>query len=254
MFVCGIDFETQGIDAEQTNPTEVGAILFEVTLGETETWEHFDEYNSLIWEPGYPPQTEQIVKLTGITDAMLRKEGLPIKEVYEEHLFPFLERADIILAHNKKFDKTVLYSSAARNQLVPPEKRWLCTWSEMPYPSTQTCKKLSHLGLDHGLKMDNRELHRAVNDVELMLEIVQKYSIQKVIAYADEPNIIVRALIPAPWTDGGKGKEEATRRGFSWESPRNTDLKFDKCWVKQIKVSALSNEIENASFKIVEIK
>lgn len=256
--VVGIDFETQGLDVENTNPTEVGVVSCVVTLpGEDdsviESWTRTKVVNRLLWEAGYPPQTEQIVELTGITDIILKNEGLPPGKVFIDEVFPLLAWADVIFAHNKNFDKSVLYATAKRNGLVVPENLWICTWSEMPYPPNQTCKKLAHLGLDHGCKMDNRELHRAVNDVDLMLEIVSKYSIEKVIAYAKEPSTIIRAMIPAPWTDGGKGKEEATRRGFSWESPRGTSLKFDKCWVKQIKVSQLAIETANATFKVVEI-
>lgn len=253
--ILGIDFETQGLDLEQSNPTEVGAMLVEISPGEPDQYAFTKVLSSLLWEPGYPPQSEAIVELTGITDSMLKAEGNPPGKTFSERLFPLMNEADIVVAHNKNFDKGILDGTCKRNSLTPPDKRWLCTWSEIPYPSTQQCKKLSHLGLDYGVKMDGRVLHRATDDVKLMLELLAKFKITEVIAYADEPNIIVRAVIPAPWSDGGQGKENATRRGYSWESPRNTvGLKFDKCWVRQIKASQLDKEIENAPFKVVKLQ
>jgi hypothetical protein len=186
---------------------------------------------------------------------MLERDGKPVKDVFTSELFPLMEAADVIIAHNIKFDKTVLESVCARIGLIPPKKRWLCTLTEVPYPDKYRCKQLSHLAYDHGLPMDTRVLHRAVHDVRLMLDLIlTKYCFSKILAYADEPWLYLKADIPAPWTDGGKGKEAATKIGYSWEKARGTEEPvFPKTWVKRVKLSQADKEIALAAFPVIRL-
>src|SRR5882724_945612 len=99
--VLGFDFETQGTDHTQTNPTEIGAVLCEVDQGElVDSWKVVKEENHLLWQPGYPPQSEEIIALTGITDEMLKRDGYAPKAVFLEKIFPLIEQADVLMAHN----------------------------------------------------------------------------------------------------------------------------------------------------------
>lgn len=250
MIIAGIDFETQHDDATTTPVTEVGLRLLKITnLGEYSLGE---SYSSLVYHPEYPPQTPEIVELTGITDEMLKAQGRPPREVFEG-LMPYIGRADLVVAYNKKFDETVCRSVTTRLQLTLPEKRWLCLMDEVPYPKKFRCRKLSHLAFDHGYPVDRGKLHRALDDVDLMLQFVfQHYPIEEVLKYADEPWAIVSAQIPPPWTDGGVGKAQASKRGYGWEKPRGDDSKtYSKQWVKRIKVSAVPTETAEAPFKVV---
>ena len=116
--VLGLDFESQGLDIENVNATEIGAVLYEVTTGgpEMDKWEKLIEVNRLLWEPGYPPQPKDIIDVTGITDAMLRAEGRAPKDILFGELFPLMEKADFVLAHNKKFDKGLWIKN--KNKLI----------------------------------------------------------------------------------------------------------------------------------------
>jgi DNA polymerase III epsilon subunit-like protein len=246
MLVLGIDFETQDDQAETTNITEVGAVLvsFEpYALGEY--YERKQVIGQLCYESNYPPQKPEIVELTGITDDMLRADGHSKKEVFSM-LLPLVEQADLVCAHNKKFDQAVFNAECRRQGIPIPDKRWLCTLTEMPYPAKYTCKKLSHLAWEHDIEVDRKSLHRAEYDVQLMLQLVLKYGLANVLAYADEPWVYFQAVIPAPWVDQGIGKQKAQKMGYSWQSARHDERVFDKCWVKRVKASQVDSERSQA--------
>jgi inhibitor of KinA sporulation pathway (predicted exonuclease) len=250
MKILGLDFEATGDDAKNDHITEVGAR--ELILNGN-TYQPGAGLQQFVFEPGYPKLSEFIQELTGITDKMLEDDGIPPKEMMEKHLFPMMEKVDYVLAHNKSYDQTLLHSVATRYGLTPPNKPWICTYTEIPYADKYKCKKLAHLALDHGLKMDGRSLHRALDDVELMLELVTtKYNFKDILVYASSPWVYLRAIIPAPWTDGGVGKQQATKLGYSWQCARGTEKPvFEKCWVKRVKDFQKASEIANAPFKVV---
>lgn len=257
MRLLGLDFETQCDDAENTNITEVGAVELIWTPGGEEEFKVETTYSTLVYSPEYPPQKPEIVELTGLTDEMLKAEGTGPGSALVG-LLPLVNRADVILAHNKKFDQRVFESSVKRVMgIEPPKKEWLCTIHDVPYPAKYRCKKLSHLAYDHGLKMDDRVLHRATDDVRLMLELVTtKYPFKAILDYYREPWVYLRADILGPWQgkggDGGVGKEQATSLGYAWEKPRGTDEPvFPKFWVKRVKARQVEQEKMLAPFRVV---
>jgi DNA polymerase III epsilon subunit-like protein len=269
LLVLGVDFETQGSDATKTNVTEIGAVLEELSWSETPPRppataplperRRIATFETLVYDSSYPPQTPEIVELTGITDEMLRAgEGVMIPKAAFTALAQLAERAEVLMAHNTAFDKTVYNSQVRLLGILPPERPWICTLTEVPYPQKFTCKKLGHLALDHGVPMDARELHRAVNDVELMFDLVLgKYHLADVLAYQAIPWVVLRADILGPWEgrggDGGVGKGQATALGYSWETPRGTTDKYPKCWVKRVKENKVDEEIRLAPFRAVVV-
>lgn len=244
MKVLGIDFETQCDNAAETRITEIGAIL--VDFSTTPDLSNSPRFRTLCYEPDYPPQTDKIVELTGITDATLKEEGRPRREVWPA-LLGFVQNADIIVAHNKKFDQMVFDSTSKVLGFQPSDKRWLCTWSEVNYPDRFTCKKLSHLAWEHDIEVDRSKLHRADYDVELMLKLLVKYDLNEVLSYANEPWVYIQAIIPAPWQDNGVGKEKASKLGYSWERARGDDKTFSKSWIKRVKTRFVDDEKKKAA-------
>jgi hypothetical protein len=117
------------------------------------------------------------------------------------------------------------------------------------------CWKLSHLALDHGVPVDPNVLHRAMADVKLTQQMLAKVGVpaKDIYTYQCIPSVVVQALIPAPFQDGGKGKELAVKRGYSWEVPRGTQEKYDKAWVRKIKATAYDTEVCEAPFKVRRI-
>ncbi len=160
-------------------------------------------------------------------------------------LVALYEQADLIMAHNTAFDRTVFESVCGRLKIPFSQKEWLCTLNDFPWPRKFTCRKLGHLALEHKMKMDDRDLHRAIADVDLMFELVfNHYDFEKVLEYARSPWLYVQADIPAPWNDGGVGKAFASKKGFAWEKCRGTEEPvFAKRWMKRVKQSQLDDLI-----------
>lgn len=250
-FVLGLDFETQDADAKTTRITEIGAVLFTVIENRLKP---LCDYNRLVYEPDYPPQTKKIIELTGITDDMLIAKGISRKEALRE-LITLIDSADIIMAHKISFDKTVLYSSAKLFDLVVPEKEWLCTLTNFNWPSNLTCHKLSHLAYEHGIMVDPRTLHRAFEDVALMGRVVNEYSFSDVIKYAREPWIYLKADVIAPWKDGGFQTGVAKSLGYSWQQVKGVDFyQWDKTWVTRVKESMFEAHKEEISKSIAPFR
>jgi hypothetical protein len=102
------------------------------------------------------------------------------------------------------------------------------------------CKQLSHRCLDLGLSMDNRNVHRALADVDMVCDVLDLWDMEEVIAYWKIPDIYIRAMIPPPWVgrggDGGVGRDLAKAAGFGYERAPGTDNPyFEKQWVKRVK-------------------
>lgn len=247
--LCGIDFEAQGKDPLTTMPTEVGAILVQYSEeGGVPKLEEIARTGSLLYaeDCGYEPQTAHVEEITGITDAELKQFGLHPKGFIPAHVFPLMEKADYILAHNKRYDERLFKSFCERSGLTPPGKPWICTYQDIPYAEKYRCKQLSHLALDHKIKMDHRELHRATGDVELMLELVSLYKFSNILKYANTPWVFVRVEVPPPWTDKGVGSDLAKASGYGWQRAKGTEEPFfEKMWVKRIKLDKLEEELKS---------
>ncbi len=234
MKVLGLDFETQGDDPVTTNVTEVGAILVE--YDEDGIWTKRKELSEFCYEPEYPPQTAVISELTGITDEMLKAKGRPRREVFSESLLPLLHEADLVVAHKTHFDKVVLDSTCRYLGLPVQEKEWLCTLTDIPYPKRITCKKLSHVAYELGILVDPSTLHRALNDVDLMLKVLATFHFPSLLRYLKEPWVYLKGDVAAPWADGGVQNTIAKSLGFTWEKVRGVeDFHRPKTWVIRVK-------------------
>lgn len=247
MLIAGIDFEATDKVPETARITEIGAVLFEVG----ETWEPKEDLSLLVYDACYPPQSEEVVRVTGITDEMLKKEGVaPIDAITE--LMRFAGRADYLVAYNVDYDRVLLEHEMGRWNLspVPAKDRWLCALRDVPYPEFYTCRKLSHLALDHGCFFDPKGLHRAVNDVKLMGQLLTegKYAVDSMVKYRDEPTYVARAVVSYDQ------RELAKAERFSWE--KVGDKTYSKMWVKLVKASAvedLKKRCAERGFKIARI-
>lgn len=239
MKVLGIDFETQSLEP-QTRVTEVGAILYEKNFGDIE-FKKIGHVSALCYEPDYPPQTEAIVELTGITDHMLKESGETREFVFKNRLLPLVDLADVVIAHNANFDKRIFVDTCKHLGLQIPEKEWICTLTNFPWPKSITCHKLSHIAYEHSILVDPKTLHRAINDVALMMQVVACYDFESVLAYAREPWMYLHAQPLGPWLDSGVQTGIAKSHGFTWETVRGTDHKWPKKWVTRVKVSRMDD-------------
>lgn len=242
MNVLILDFETDSADASTTRITEVGAVPFFVEGGKlvpTGT-----PLSILCYEPEYPPLSQKIQSITGITDELLKSQGVPRKAALEK-LLPLVEWADIIIAHKIAFDQTVLYATAKLFDLQIPDRFWLCTLTNFQWPDYLTCHKLGHLAWELGVDVKSKDLHRAVNDCDLLGQTINLFDFDKVLAYAKTPWVYMRADCIEPWKDGGKQTAIAKEFGFSWESVKGTDKPvFPKKWVARFKADNVQKVVD----------
>lgn len=230
--VLVFDFETNGFDAKKDLPTEIAAVLYEVTGF---CWTKLAKFESLIYEETYPAQSEHIVEVTGITDEMLKTHGRSRSDVAKdfERLY---SQADIICAHKLDFDLSFLKAIYAHAAMTLTKKEGLCSLSNFKWPKKFTCHKLGHLAFELGLDVKAADLHRAINDVELLAKVLGEFDFQLCLEYARKPWTYLKAEILGPWEDGGRQKSLVTAKGFSWEKVRGVDhLNFPKTWVKRSK-------------------
>lgn len=248
-----LDFETQSDDPATTNATEIGAAL--INLPDPSSASHTVErlFSQLIYDESYPPQTQEIVDITGITDEMLTKGGVAPLAVFEA-LSALVSSADYCVAHNAAFDRGVYEACAKRLGLAVamPGNGWICTVQDVPWPKKYKCKKLSHLAYDHGIMVDPATLHRAINDVELLVKLLLgKYRMSDVIAYRDMPWAYLRAVVEPPWVDGGVSTGQAKKLGFSWEKIWGCEVVYPKGWVCRVKEDQLEAMKAKCPFKLM---
>ena len=155
-----LDVETTGLDPHHEEVIELAMVRFSytaagrvVTVGDT--------YDRLRQPARAIPPF--ITKLTGITDAMVAGEVIDLDEVAR-----FLAPADIVIAHNAKFDRRF----AERLHPAFVGKRWACSmtqalWAEHGYEGIKLAYLLMSAGLFHGS-------HRALDDCHAALVLLAR--------------------------------------------------------------------------------
>src|SRR5215469_1167107 len=107
LLVCGLDFETSGLDPERDRIIEVGAVLFD--------WEKQVPVTMLTAFMAVDVNiTEEINEHTGITNEMLEDYGRDEREVWED-LNYLLSLAQHTFAHfGKDFDQKFFNATCER--------------------------------------------------------------------------------------------------------------------------------------------
>lgn len=131
---------------------------------------------------------------------------------------------------------------------------WLCAMEDIESNYKFKSWKQMHVALEYGITVNPKLLHRAINDVELMRQILKESgtSAKAMLEFQRSPWIYVAAKVNAPWTDGGKTSNEAKALGFRWQTTGD-DRVFEKTWVKKIKPKQYEELLNKATFSIREI-
>ncbi len=246
MILLGLDFETDSPDPLKCNPIEWGSQTYN-----TATKGRGAPFSKFIHETFYPPLPQEIKDLTGIEDHHLHEFGCS-QSVFLNLVDPRIKSADMLVAYNAQFDRTILKRIYDSFQMRFPDKPWFCMRSDLPWPQRmQHCQKFQHRALDLGLAMDNRDAHRAMADVTLMWDVLDLWNFEDVYAYSQLPWTYLWADIEKPWIDGGKGRDAAKALGFGWEQCSGDERKFPGKWVKRIKEGA---PLPEATFNITELR
>jgi DNA polymerase-3 subunit epsilon len=148
-----------------------------------------------------------------------------------QQLDPIFNKAEFVLAHNAPFDKGFVSQLYAKNGLKMPERVWVDSSVDVPYPEHIQTRKLTHLAAEH--KFVNPFAHRAVTDVLTMLQVCSQYSWSELIESAKQPNITIRAMVTF------NDKEKAKSTGYRWDGE-------NKVWLKNIKANRRDEEVQRA--------
>lgn len=239
MRILGLDFETTGLSLETDLIIEVGAVLWD-----TEAHKPLLMQSDLCYRE-HLKLSDEITRITGITDSDLELYGLNPEAVIKKLLGNMLS-ADFIVAHNGKgFDKPMLEAELVRLGLIMPEAPWIDSDSDVPYPEHIGTRKLVYLCSEHGFL--NPFAHRALFDVLSMLRVVSQYDFNAIVEYAKQPSVDLKIIVPAPWKDDGKGNAKAKELGFRYNGDSKT-------WRKTVKKNQVESVTSAASpFKVVEV-
>jgi DNA polymerase-3 subunit epsilon len=230
-----LDVETTSLDAATGSIIELAIKLCWVD-GHGNLLGHFPIF-SWLQDPGHPLD-ENIAQLTGLTDA-----DLAGKAIDDEAVSRLLDRADLLVAHNARFDLAWIL------QRWPDlwEKPWACSCSEIPWQSLGLeGRSQHHLLLQHGAFTT---AHRAPADVWALFWLLQqsrsdpdsnqgdaaaaeRTHLQRLLAASDRETIRVDA-VNAPFAK----KNLLQARGYSWD-PHH----LRKVWWREILPEAVEAE------------
>jgi len=156
-----LDTETTGLDTQRDKIIELGFIAFEYDANSGNIYRILHTYNG--FEDPKQALSDVVKKITGITDAMLQGKKLDEKEI--EH---WLEKADVIIAHNAAYDRQILEQRLTAGS----DANWACTINDIDWLGEGIgSRKLDYVAYQMGFFFD---AHRAVNDALATLHLLSK--------------------------------------------------------------------------------
>jgi len=156
-----LDTETTGLDTTVDKIIELGFIAFEYDASSGKIYKVLHAYGGFE-DPG-EPLSEVIIQVTGITDDMVKGQRLNDSEINQ-----WLEKADLIIAHNAAFDRQML----ERRLPIAVNCNWACTFNDIAWSDEDISSlKLDYIAYKLGYFFDG---HRAVNDAQATLHLLSK--------------------------------------------------------------------------------
>lgn len=157
-----IDVETSGLHPEEHKIIELGAILVEAHC--------ITERFSLLVRP-QKAITSQIEEITGITNAMLQKEGVEISLAMQQFI-AFLRGLPVV-SHNVDFDYSFLRKACATCNLPLLSNRSIDTLTLSRRKIKQVDNyKLSTLATHFSIA--TTQIHRSLADCEIIYQLYEK--------------------------------------------------------------------------------
>lgn len=156
-----IDTETTGLDAEKHQLLELGCIRVQSGHA-TET------YQALILQDKSIPAS--IVRLTGITDALVRKEGVPLQTALQKMMQ--IIKGHPVVGYNIRFDCHFLQRACQLCQVDYEIRRFKDIKRLAEKKTGRSREKLETLAKHLGI--EKTQTHRALDDCKLTLEVIHK--------------------------------------------------------------------------------
>lgn len=204
-----VDVETTGLNLETDDVTQLAMLPFEY---EVETGRILTVYKGQAFEElrePAAPVSEEATLITGITADMVAG-----KAIDAEAVAAVVENADLIIAHNSKFDRPMVEKIWG----CFAEKPWACSldgvdWLRQGY----SAGKLDYLGTQFGWFYDG---HKALADCEaclaLLAQTLPKADVQ-VMAAVREAALKTEWLVPAVGAPFDL-KEKLKQRKYQWRA------------------------------------
>jgi DNA polymerase III subunit epsilon len=211
-----VDLETTGLNPLKDEIIEIGILGF--TYGNDNKPVVTTAYGALE-DPG-KPIPEEIIKLTGITDDQVKGQSIDWGNVKE-----ILGKADIVVAHNAKFDRGFLEQ---RVEIASVNINWACSqshidWRAMGYKTSA----LNYLAADHGFV--NPFAHRAIFDCATTFKIIENH-VDAMVARSQQKEIEIKAF-GSPF----ETKDALKSRNYRWNPE-------ERVWHKTITENDLEEE------------
>ena len=202
-----IDTETTGLDTARDKIIELGMIAFEYDAGSGLIHRLLHRYGGFE-DPG-EPLSDTVRRITGISDEMLAGQRLDDGQVNG-----WLERADLIIAHNAAFDRPMV----ERRFPAASKANWACSMNDIDWQAEEIASlKLDYIAFRLGFFFDG---HRAVNDAEATLHLLAQClplsgrpALAALLSAARESSHRLFA-VAAPF----EKKDELKARGYQWLS------------------------------------
>lgn len=162
-----IDCETTGLLLPSVSDLNDQPRIIEFGAVVIQDGDVVQRYNQLI-NPGFDIETV-ITKITGITNDDLK--GKPKFPEVADEIYAMFEGAEMVIAHNVEFDSTMVHNEFKRLGRSIDFPDLICTVQEF-YHVYGRRMKLPEL-YRHFLKKELKQTHRAIDDVEALVEILQ---------------------------------------------------------------------------------
>ena len=224
-----LDLETTGLDPERDEIIELAMVPFRYSNDGRifEVHEAFDELR----EPNSGTIPEEITRITGITDEMVRG-----KTINSERVAEIAAPAALIIAHNANFDRKF----AEKAFDVFSTKAWACSMTQIPWKQELfEGMKLEYLSMKSGFFYD---AHRAETDCHAGVELLSKplpqsgtLALQALLEEARTPTCRVWAE-NAPFDF----KDMLKARGYRWNDGNDGR---PKSWYGDIQETELEDEL-----------
>ncbi len=203
-----IDTETTGLDPQNDQCVEVGAILFHVLSRSVLAQQSF-----LI--PVESNQAEHINHIPADISRLSQpwQQGL----IYLNEL---IDSADILVAHNAAFDREWF----GKYPLPKVAKRWLCSMEDIRWPKERQLRvRPSVRDLALAYEIPVWSAHRALTDCIYLSEVFRRCDdLESLIDQGLEPRKLMRAEVSY------EERHLAKLAGFSWNNP------IPKAWTKRL--------------------
>lgn len=185
--VAIIDTETTGLE-EKDQPISVGVILLEVTSDKGDLLREVDSYYGLR-EPTVP------INLQAQAVHGLEMERLRGAEFDMKHLYKIIDSADLLVAHNAKFDRRMLAHVMPR----VVDAKWACTMHTLKFEwAVITGGKWALDAICKALDIERPEPHNALTDCRALQSVLMLRSGKTDRSKRLMGKVISNAWAPAP--------------------------------------------------------